>query len=192
MLSGTAPFAGAPPLSSDLPPAVTRLVDLCLSGNTLARPTAADAAALLHRLHQQPAVPAPPPVAPPAPAIVPAPAIAPAPAPIAALAVEVPVVESRVVERVVETPVLFSQDVAPPRRSRLVPILVGIGIIGLAIAVGPSLVRSLQGAWAGTATSAPAAPLATMMMPDRPINEFAIAPDGQRLAFTAVDGGGQR
>ena len=65
MLSGSAPFAGAPPLSADLPPAVTRLIDLCLSGNTLARPTAADAAALLHRLNQPPAVPAPPPVAPP-------------------------------------------------------------------------------------------------------------------------------
>jgi Tol biopolymer transport system component len=31
-----------------------------------------------------------------------------------------------------------------------------------------------------------------MMMPDRPINEFALAPDGQRLAFTAPDSSGQR
>ena len=73
------------------------------------------------------------------------------------------------------------------------PILVDVGAIALAIALGPSIVRSLQSAWGGTAISPrAAAPLATMMMPDRPINEFAIAPDGQRLAFTAVDGGGQR
>ncbi len=195
MLSGSAPFAGAPPLSSDLPPAVTRLIDLCLSGNTLARPTAGDAAALLHRLHQQPAVPPPPPVAP-----------APAPTPAAA-----PVVEAPVVETTKRASVLFPEPVqAPPpamthveadvarphqvpSRRRLVPILAGVGIIGLLIAVGPSIVRSLQSARGGTAISpGTAAPLATMMMPDRPINEFAIAPDGERLAFTAVDGGGQR
>ena len=188
MLTGSAPFAGAPRLSSDLPPTVTRLVDLCLSGNTLARPSAADAAALLHRLNQQPAVPAPAPAPPPAlPPTLPPPAPSPAPAP-ASVAVA-PVVDAPVVD----TPVLFSQDVASPRRSRLVPILAGIGIIGLAIAAGPSIVRALQNAWGGTVTAPQdAAPLATMTMPDRPINEFAIAPDGQRLAFTAVDGSGQR
>ncbi len=197
MLTGTAPFAGAPPLSSDLPPAVTRLVDLCLSGNTLARPSAADAAALLHRLYQQPAVPAPAP-APPAPPPAPAPA-PPAPAPVAEAPKRASVLfpEPELAPPPGHGPV--DADLPPPpplpprRRSRLVPVIAGLAIIGLAIAVGPSILRALQNAWGGTATSPrDAAPPATILMPDRPINEFAIAPDGQRLAFTAVDGSGQR
>lgn len=177
MITGTRAFGGDTPVetltavaksdppklaSADVPPVLARMVDLCLSKHPGARPSAADVAGVLHQLSQLPTALA---------------AAHPQPA-------EAGLHLGRPAEAGLH-------DRRPARR--LVPILVGIGIVALGIAAGPAILRSLQTAWSGTVVGpSPAAPLATMMMPDRPINEFALAPNGERLAFTAVDGSGTR
>jgi hypothetical protein len=80
-----------------------------------------------------------------------------------------------------------------PVLTRLRPIAAIVAIGGLTFAGGWMLVRSVQDGWSGEAINAPpdAAPPAAMAV-DRAVHEFAIAPDGQRLAFSAADADGTR
>lgn len=72
-------------------------------------------------------------------------------------------------------------------------IVLGVGIVAVAIAAGIWIVRSLQAPGGGSAISPrTTAPPVTMVMSGRLIYHFAVAPDGERLAFTAIAGGGQR
>lgn len=85
-------------------------------------------------------------------------------------------------------------EAAAPRR-RLVRFVVLLAVVALLAALAPAAMRVLQTAWQGTVgapADAPARPIATMTMPDRPVAEFALSPDGARVAFTAVDSGGVR
>ncbi|OFW07650.1 MAG: hypothetical protein A3I61_17850 [Acidobacteria bacterium RIFCSPLOWO2_02_FULL_68_18] len=203
MLTGARPFAGDTPLVTmtavakeepkipadlQLPPVLERLVDLCLRKKPGSRPAAADAARVLHDLWQ----PAPPPPTAPTRAIAPlpsplpappaaAPAPRPAPVPDVALAPPPPPAPEAAIPE--PAPV-----VAPPRR-RLVPIVIALAVVGLLVVLVPAVLRLLR---APAAPTGPAEPIATMTMPDRPVAEFALSPDGRLVAFTAGDGAGAR
>jgi len=189
MVTGSRAFSGDTPLETmtavaksdppklpaelQVPPALARTIDLCLKKKPGGRPAASDVARVLHDVWQQTTAPAPTPVAP-EPVAVSEPMAAPM-----AFDVESPAADSAIV----------------PRRRRLVPILVGLGVLAVVALLVPGMMRVLQTAWLGTvgapASNAPSA-IATMTMPDRPVGEFALSPDGQRVAFTAADSNGQR
>lgn len=80
-----------------------------------------------------------------------------------------------------------------PARIRLLPIAATIAVAGLTFAGGWMLVGSLPDGWSSEAVNVPpdAAPPAALAV-DRAVHEFAIAPDGQRLAFSAAEADGTR
>ncbi|MBI4885914.1 MAG: serine/threonine-protein kinase [Acidobacteria bacterium] len=209
MLTGDRAFGGDTPLATmtavakseparplsqmELPPMLARMVELCLSKNAAKRPAADDVARVLHSLGQPPvpaapvpAAPAPtPPVpaAPVPPAAAPPRAVAPAPAPAEAPAIDQPSDEE-----------LFDEefDEEPPRARRLVPLLVAAGVLILIVALAPAALRVLRSTRSGTVAPPASDAGAAIAMPDRPVGEFALSPDGQRLAFTAAEGTGPR
>ncbi|MBI3049884.1 MAG: PD40 domain-containing protein [Acidobacteria bacterium] len=213
LVTMTAVAKAEPKLPADLqlPPVVERLIDLCLRKKPGSRPAASDAARALYELWQQaaPAASAPAasaPAAPPAPhgagaapphraGAMGAPAvgappprtIAPAPLPLPPLAAAPPPPAPEVVA---ET----APAVAAPRR-RLVRIVIVLAVLGLLVALLPAALRILQTVWFAIVSApaeGPPPPIATMTMPDRPVAEFALSPDGRRVAFTAADGTGTR
>ena len=186
MVTGTRAFAGDTPLVTmtavakaepkvppdlHLPPMLERIIDRCLQKRPGARPAAADVARALHDLWQQSAQPTPA-----APAAIERPVAAPPPPP-------------------EPVSVAAEPEMAAPPRRRLVRFVVLLAVVALVVALTPAAMRVLQTAWLGTVgapADAPGQPIATMTMPDRPVAEFALSPDGARVAFTAVDGGGAR
>lgn len=204
MLTGAKAFGGETPLETmtavgkaeapklppelELPPVLVRIIEMCLRKTPPARPSASDAARALHELWQQ-ASPAPD-IAPPARAVAPAAHVVTAPPtsrPVAPPAVVAQTSEPEPAGAVEEPAGL---EARPGRRVGIV-IAAVVAVVVLVLLI-PVARRVLQSAWSGTVPESRSTPLATMTMPDRPLSEFALSPDGQRLAFTAVDSSGQR
>jgi Tol biopolymer transport system component len=101
------------------------------------------------------------------------------------------------VARVLDDPWRLGVAGAPaePARAlrRLARLAMVLAVVALVTMLVPPALGMLQTAWLSTAGApfgTPDQPIAAMMMPDRPVAEFALSPDGTRLAFTAVDSGG--
>ncbi len=211
MLTGQRAFAGDTPLVTmtavaktdpkvpsdlQLPPVLERTIEVCLQKRPGARPAAADVARMLHDLWQQApaAAPAAVPI-PPAPPRTVAPAAAPistAPPRTIVPAAPPPPPSPEPVSTIA---VSAEPEFAEPARRRLPRIVVVLAAVALLALVIPPLLRMVQTVWSGTVgapAGTPAEPIATMTMPDRPVAEFALSPDGTRVTFTASDSGGTR
>jgi Tol biopolymer transport system component len=154
-----------------LSPRLVRLVERCLKKHPASRPTAREAATALDALFEQASI-----------------ASFSAPAAPVAETIDEPFVDAPVEPESAEEKV--------SRGRRLVPIFAVTGVLALLAALVPGATRIIESAWLGTvdpvASNVSSLPIATTTLPDRPVWEFAVSPDGQRLAVIAEDGSGQR